>query len=315
MFRVPFLRPLIAAAFVLLAAAGAPAAFAAEAPTAADFGLTPRVEAVSISPDGTTLAWIDRSGAYPTVAIFNTAKGTMRRVGDPDTSVKLRGLEWADDKTLIIEISATTEAHFNRRYEWERFLYMAVDVDGGGPRNLLMNDRIRQFVGGASLLALKGSKPRTVIMSSWDYNAAAQRSAAGTRIAERRQDSGWVSTLFEVDIDTGKGRALETGTQYTQDWVVDARGKAVARSEWDPSHERFRVLARDGMAWRQILELTDGEAPGLAGLTSDGKSIVLVAALGGERSKAWALPLDGAAHRPACASAAPSSARSGSIRC
>src|SRR5262249_44115763 len=59
----------------------------------------------------------------------------------------------------------------------------------------------------------------------------------------------------------------------------------------------FRVLAKHGAGWREILRRENAGMLSVHGLTADGKSVVAVGSLDRSRPKLLALPLDGSAAR------------------
>ena len=270
---------------------------AAPAPVEA-YGATPNIANVQINPKGNMLAWSDHSGAQPMVVMFDLeARNEKRRVG-LDADAKLRSLVWADDEMLLINISITNAVGAgigSVEYEWYRTL--AVAPTGGPTRILLMTDQERSWVTGADLVALRTSKPRTVIMSSWDYFATAAGRSVDTRLSSGARGSGWLYNLFEVDTGTGKGKLIDHGSHITDTWVVDQTGHSVARSEWDSEHKMFRVQARDGAGWREIHQQTDGEALAVFGLTQDATAVIALGANGQSLQKLWAIPLDGSGAR------------------
>jgi dipeptidyl aminopeptidase/acylaminoacyl peptidase len=270
---------------------------AAPAPLEA-YGATPQIANVQLNPKGNMLAWSDHSSADPIVVMFDLeARSQKRRVGI-DAGAKLRSLAWADDETLLINISITNAVGAgigSVQYEWFRTL--AVASTGGPTRILLMTDQERSWVTGADLVSLRATKPNTVIMSSWDYVATAARGAVDSRLGGGAKGSGWIYNLFEVDTRTGKGKLIDHGSHLTDAWVVDRTGRAVARSEWDSEHGIFRILARDGAGWREIHQQTDGEALEVFGLTQDESAVIALGANGQSLRKLWGMPLNGSGAR------------------
>ena len=209
----------------------------------------------------------------------------------------MRDLDWADDRTLIISVSrsltagATTVAE--QRYEFERYLALDVEDPGGTAKSLLMEHPDRELVSGASLERLHPEKPGTVIMSTYNFSGTAYREEIGSRISGGRKDSGWELALFEVDIKSGKGRMIESGSPYTDEWILDAAGRPVARSEWNPESRRYSILAKRGDSWQSIYSAEIDYEFDLAGLSADGASLLARSPRGSDRFKVWALPLSG----------------------
>lgn len=268
------------------------------APPAEAFGRIPSIADVEINPRGNLLAWSDNSGSETMVVIFDLDAGAQKRRISFDADAKLRGLDWADDETLLIHLSVThTVGAGIGSQQYEFFRTLAAGATDGPARILLMTDQGRSWVTGADLIALRTSKPKTVIMSTWDYSAAKQGREIDSRLIGGRKDAGWIFNLFEVDTRTGKGKLLDHGSHLTREWVIDKEGQSVARSLWDAEQRTYRVQARDGAGWKEIHRQEDGDSLQLYGLTSDGAAIVALGANGQALTKLWAVALDGSGAR------------------
>lgn len=265
-------------------------------PPAAHFGRTPAMSKVVMSPDGLRLAWSESTATGDIVIMFDLQTRQQLRAFNVDEFLKLRDLDWADADTLLITVSRTILPRYGDNPQpMEFWRTQAVDAVGESGRTLLMEQGDRGMVAAASIVAVSTTKPDTVIMSSFDWSEANAAPALGSRVAAGRQRSGWVDNLYEVDTRTGKGTRIAAGSNFSEQWVVDADGKPVARSDWNPARSEFRILAKDGAAWRDAYRQSDGEVPGLAGLSEDGKAILMIATRGGTHDKLWSVPLDGSA--------------------
>lgn len=285
------IRPLGTLLLLLL---GASAAFAAPPPAEA-FAALPAVSDVALSPNGNLLAWADRSGAEEKIVIFDLAANKLRHQIAVGHDLKLRYLNWADDQIALVELSQTEKHRSTNedRYRYEFFRILAIDVDTGKGHVLLMTQGSQQLVTGATLEAFHTDKPKTVIMSTLDYAIGEGRSEMGTRLAGNVEDSPWVAKLFEVDTLTGKGKPIESGSQFTQQWVVDSSGHCVGRSEWNPKAKSYRVLANRTGSWKEIYSRKDGTMFSLHGVTDDGTAIVAIGPNDAGREVLYSLALDG----------------------
>lgn len=285
-------RPLVACAALLGCSLAAPIADAR--PGAEVFGAAPAVQSVTLSPGGTHVAWAETGGPIQQVVAVEIASGRTVRRAPMAADMKLRSVAWADDETLLIDVSTAHLVRGDKPQLHEFFRTVAFDLTTGKSRLLLMDDGARSWVTGATMVATRTTQPKTVIMSTWDFAETSARQSTGTRLWQERRDSGWTHDLFAVDIRTGEGRRIATGTGYTVDWLVDAAGQPVARSEWDPNRPLFTVLARRGNgAWAEIYRLTNGSTMALNGLTGDGKAVAAQGSDGTGRTRLWAIALDG----------------------
>jgi dipeptidyl aminopeptidase/acylaminoacyl peptidase len=268
---------------------------AAEPPPVEAFGAVPSVSGVSLSPDGHLLAWYDESGKEPNVVMFDLSTRQFKRTIPVGTKAKPRSLNWADNETLLIEISYfdPSGASTTTAYNYEMYRTIAADVSGGKDRVLLLTDPKRTRATGAPLISPRAKNPKSVLMWTWNYRSTAAKQQTGSRIELTRRDSGWLNQVFEVDTRTGLGKVVETGSNLTYDWVVNANHDVVARSDWDPASETFTVLAKNGNGWRELLRTQHQSVQTLYGVDREGKSLIVGGhnALG--RSTLMAYPLDG----------------------
>lgn len=281
---------------VLLAVGAGGGAAADDAPPpAAAFARLPDLTMARLTPDGTKVAWAGYRDGHGLVSIFDLAARKYVRQIQPGEDLRLRDLTWADDRTLLLTLSRTntfrSDAAAHRKYEYFRII--AVDSVDGSSRVLLMNDPSRQSVTGATLLRTQTGRAETVIMSSWDFYLTAYKEEIGTRIARGREGEGWMYSVFEVNTRSGKGKRLHAGTAFTLDWIVDAQGQPVARSEWNPANRDFRVLASTQGRWQEIYAAQDPYGLQPSGLTADGHALIALGSRGGNRVRAWRMPLDG----------------------
>ena len=270
------------------AAAGAP-------PPASAFGSTPSFSSVAMSPDGTLIAYDAMTSTGQKVVFIRVGESKPLRVLNMSPGTKLRDIVWADDDTVLMEVSTTTKLPWvppEQRNKFELWRTMAVNVNGGDPRIMLF-DGNRELVTGAELLMISPRRKDTVSMVTWDFTLSKRRGTIGTRLTEARRDDGWVLTLFDVDTNTGKGRIVAQGTPYTAQWLVDPDGAPVARVDWKQEDRRASIYVKDGAGWRSILETKDEDPLYLAGYSSDGSALIAIGEHGTDYSKAWALPFDG----------------------
>ena len=280
------------AGLLLMAPLGVSASAAPEVPAAA-FAALPQVSDVELSPDAQLVAWYDRSGPDAKVVIFDLAAKNYRRTLRIDPATVPRSLLWADDETLLVNLSEVRKAPVPGEplYDYSRSL--AVDVASGDSRMLLMAGGERAFVTAADLLAWHTAQPHTVIMASWDYSANAARVETGTRLVAGREAAGWVGELFQVDTRTGKGTLIDQGGPFAWQWVVDTQGAPVARSQWHPVEKKYLLEARAGKGWRTIYERDDGALLTLWEVSADGKNVVATGPGKDGRIGLWAIALDG----------------------
>ena len=271
------------------------AALAAAPPAAEAFGAVPQTDDVTLSPDGKTLAWTTRSNADAVVVIFDVDARKIKRKQRVENTMKLRSVTWADNEMLLISVSVTDPHARNEDERFEYFRTLALDTTTGATKFMLMAGGDRAHVTGASVLSMRSAKPKTVMMVTSDYSASNSRAREqlGSHIENRRKDSGWALSVFEVSTVTGSGTLVESGNPFTNDFVVDKDGRVVGRSDWNPDAKVFRVLVKKGPSWQEIYSATDGTRLFLQGVNPEGTAILALSNKATEGGKLLGLPLDG----------------------
>ncbi|WP_161965818.1 alpha/beta hydrolase family protein [Steroidobacter cummioxidans] len=258
------------------------------------FGQTPAMEFVALSPSGNLLAWLDNRGAQSQLHVFDLTKGAIRtRIGAPPDAT-VRDLSWFDEETLFVGASMAQRPDVNApTYEW--FRTISVDITSGQSRILLHGAGSMRNVTGSALLSMRTPKPKKVIMSSWDWSATQYKQQTGTRVVGGRKDEGWTYNLYEVDTTSGAPRLIEGGTAFTNAWVVDANGQAIARSEWQADRSSFKLQHRRNGSWSEIFSSDSGELPLVLGMANDGSGVLMRAVLNRPYRAIWRVPFDGSA--------------------
>jgi dipeptidyl aminopeptidase/acylaminoacyl peptidase len=267
-------------------------ASSAAAPVEA-YGSLEAVSTVVINPSGERVAWVANDGKNTLVTVLELATRRTLRSFVVEPGFKVRDIEWADNDHLLFAVSATltsTRRRWPSRLELLRWLVGDVS---SGEMQLLLTEGNKRVLGGSQLVRRQIDRPGTLIMSSMDFAPQAQGTEIGTRLGGKRRDSGYQLNAFEISTLDGKSKLLASGTPFTVEWLADARGVPVARSEWNAEFRRFTVLARKGDNWNRVLELENGGDSYLAGLIENDTAIAVVSSNGEARTALWAVPLDG----------------------
>jgi dipeptidyl aminopeptidase/acylaminoacyl peptidase len=283
---------------VLLALAmGSPARALAAPPPVDAYGNLESVSMVSINPAGERLAWVVNDGQSTQVTVLELSTRKTLRTFAVEPGLKVRDLMWAADDQLLFAVSATlTSTRRNWPSRLELLRWLAGDVTSGTLR-ILLTEGNKRALGGSQLVRRSIARPHTLIMSSLDFAPQAQGSEIGTRLGGKRRDSGFRLNVFEINTRDGKSKLLESGTPFTVEWLADAHGNPVARSEWNAEFRRFSVVAKSGSSWNRILEVEDGESSFVAGLVDDDTAVGVITANGQSRPTLWSVPLDGSPAR------------------
>lgn len=269
------------------------AARAAPPPVEA-FGRKPAMTSVDLNPSGNRIAFIEDDGVSARVVIHDLAASkVLRNIRVPE-KVKLWRVRWADEDTVLIDQSITTSVNLDQRFTEEFERWVAIDATSGPERVLLMREGTRAFVSAVGMVRARTTRPGKVFMMAPDWSAARHGEQTGSRLVGGRKDSGWALNAYEVDLASGNGRQIGSGSPFTTGWLVDDSGDLLVRRDFDPKDEQFTVLARSGLSWRTLYSSKGCEPLGLVAFSADRKAVIAQGrACGEEREKLWSLPLDG----------------------
>jgi dipeptidyl aminopeptidase/acylaminoacyl peptidase len=274
-----FARSLIATAALAVTFAVVSLPARAAPPPAEAFGRIPAMHSVNMNPSGKLLAWATGEADAPRVVIFDLDERKKVREFGLGEKLKLRNLDWANDKTLLVTMSWSRTVYGNNTQTYELFRTQAIDAQGGSPRPLKMSSQ-------GTVIAYGIPNESSVVMVAVDANATFDADVNTTI---------FTTNLYHVNVDTGVSKRIVAGHPTTYNYVVDPKGAVVARADYDGMSQIARVVARDGQSWREVFRTTGNGAFGLVNVTDDPKSVLVVNSLGQPRSKLWRIPLDGSA--------------------
>lgn len=268
---------LIAALFGAWVAAGRPAA---AAPLSA-YGKLPSIETAIVSPSGHAVALIVTNGEQRTIVVKDLASGAITLRGFVG-EVKVRSVQWAGDKHLVLVTSNTAN-------------------------NMLVQDGFREWYYGSVIdLAAKQLKP---VMKT--AGAAGMNAIFGYPIVRnyRGEPAVFVEgvvfsggrgqlSLFRLDLSNGSNRLVETGSGDTVGWVIDSEGRLIGQEVFDRAKGAWSIRVRnEGRGgWKSVAtEVAGIDRPYLIGLGRDNASI-MYATPGGDAKWSWReVRTDGAA--------------------
>ncbi|MBI1366150.1 MAG: prolyl oligopeptidase family serine peptidase [Alphaproteobacteria bacterium] len=191
---------------------------AAEQATPEMFGALPNVSEAAISPDGETVAAIQSAGDVRAIGFYDLT-GATKPVGVKLGSVKARELMWADAGHALLLVSATQR--LDRGYGLETHeIWRWVSIDRRtGRESYLFRHGVGRFYnyGSGAVLAEPPDDPGRIVMAQWAPNL----------------------DLFRVDVAKGRFDVLESGEDETYRWIVDAKGGALVRLDYDPRREQI----------------------------------------------------------------------------
>jgi dipeptidyl aminopeptidase/acylaminoacyl peptidase len=236
-------------------------ALAAEPATPLEvFGRLPFLEDVSISPDGTKLAFVRTRGDQRNLLVGLLTKPEVLgevRVGE----TKLRGVQWIDDDNLLATISGTGPPPFGfsgATSEWFQIANFNLSKHALHYLNFGLRDveTLNVVVGGTAVRQVDG-KP--VVYAPGYY--VTNRTLPG---------------LFTFLIPSGVTRLVAKGTEPYTDWLVDESGQIAAQFTYRDSRQTWEIRARKD---DRLTLVASGSAavdpPRMLGFNADGASIIV----------------------------------------
>ncbi len=211
------------------------------------FGALPAISNVEISPDGSTVALLQRSNGQSTVVFVDlndpsaTPKGAV--VGD----VKARRMEWVDDNYLILLASDSQNlggAFRSSGETMELFRWISIAKDTREMKILLKKDASYYVTDSGNLLATTPNSPNDAVFARWTSSAGIAKPTIGLGSKFNKDEDVGGYSLFNVDVRTGKEKITYRGNPETWDWIVDDEGEAILRIDFNQDTDERKIYRR-----------------------------------------------------------------------
>lgn len=252
----------LAAACLMLGGAAAVATAREGAPPPIEaFGALPALDQVAISPNGQMIAFVGTIGGKRVLGVRSLTGQTL---GGVDLGgAKVRDVQWGDDDHVLITTSSTTTVgHLRGGYSMGKGEYYVAQS---------FNVKTHHFI---TLLDYgvgenSGSRAR-----SGDTTTNIITSLPTVRMVDGKPavlvgglDRTYANKLFRVNVETGRGDLLDEAAGVG---LLDASGRVIARDEYYEDERRWRLVARRGADWVDLMVRTGEEVaidtPSLIGL-------------------------------------------------
>lgn len=247
----------IAAGLALLIATGA----AAEPDLAAAFGARPELQNVSLSPDGSTLAFVvpirGQGSALLTVAVGSDAKPTLAYATDGDPE-RLAGCNWVDNERLtcsvwgVIDNSKDTES-FAKYLPFSRLV--AIDAKGSNFRMLSRSSST--YARGYNL---RGGEIIDMLPDEAGMILMTRNRLADDQTATRFGSSKSGMLVEKVNIRTLAATKLEEPREFVTKYLSDGHGNlrvmGIAQTQNDENTgiERFLYRVTGSRDWKPLVD-------------------------------------------------------------
>jgi hypothetical protein len=207
------------------------------APPIDAFGQLPSLGDIALSPDGSRYAAIFGGPNGSEVQVREVVSG-KRLLASPAKDFKLRSLQWADNDRIVLTVSQLTQVRGNdnriaMRGEFSQLLMHDLVTHKWQP----LLDKIplveNYVLGSPSVRTIDGRR---------------QLIAQGVSIT----NGYFNSTLLSIDPATGTTIVMHKGGRDTIGWIIGADGQPVARSDYYQDTGNWRLLIRQGEAFKEI---------------------------------------------------------------
>jgi dipeptidyl aminopeptidase/acylaminoacyl peptidase len=222
-----------------------PAAVSLPALTIDDIYSEYNIVDVDISPSGKTLAAIVRRASEDVILSVDLATGEKKMVtrinkdafGD-QIDVRMGYVIWKTENRLLFQLQSDTNEGLDvSRLSRGNMLKLgyrlyAVDRDGKNPVPMLGDQYDEAMVGAfdmSDVASMLWKDPRHILLriGGWDGRS-----------------------LFKVDVETGRGKAVEPQKGSIIDWWLDVDGKPIGRVEYSAGTLRYYRRLEDGK-WKK----------------------------------------------------------------
>jgi dipeptidyl aminopeptidase/acylaminoacyl peptidase len=198
----------------------------------------PAIETLALSPVGDRYAFVglDRGERKIIVRTTGGKSLAMAPIGD----VKVRGLQWAGEKRLLITTTKTANPIYGDGLKREMLNILSFDVETGKQFWVLAD--------GARSTGVLGQYRVYPQDGRW-FGVYAGWTVTKSRLGDSFDYSS--PDLFRVDLETGATVRIADGTETDdtgRDWVIDGTGKPLVRIDYNGLSTNWRITALDGGA-------------------------------------------------------------------
>jgi len=256
-------RALIAAAAVLIGGV------AHAAPLEA-YGKLPTMDQVSISPDGTKVAFTQQvNGKYTIVVDQLNPAAIVAEL--PPSAQKVRALIWADPTHLLVVKSQTGYAPGIQSGLTEWSMVQSFDVVKRKATPLFGKAQDFGNRQTAGLITMNTISALPEVRTVKGHPTVFAQGAVFV-------DSHGVPALISADLDSGNEVVVEHATASGEGraWIVDGQGAPLVQTSYDQVTHNWMLRVRQGAAWIDAYSTKAlNDPPGVLGLSPDGASVLV----------------------------------------
>lgn len=236
------------------------------------YGRLPTLSNITLSPDGTTIAYVRATDSKRLVVAQSVVTKQILSTGNIGDA-KLRGLIWADNHTLLI-ITSTTEQPFGfTGHRGEYFRAQVYDLQTKTQHALLAYVGENKDVETMNVIA-GFPQPRIIDGHTVVF-------VPGINILRARpeifpSDVGRLA-LFRIDLTSNTTRTVSRPHDMNgEEWVIDGAGNIVAEASYYEKEQHWKLAIFRGGEQTNVLDVAASiDSPYLEGLNEDGTAVVV----------------------------------------
>jgi len=230
------------------------------------YGQLPAIDDVVITPKGTRIAYLSTKNDVPVLQVMDL-DGRHRITTIPVGVGKLRDLEWADERHLVVEVTITKAEPYRQSWRSEWPFLNVFDVETGkiaslpDQRKLSHQIGFRDVLNVAELAALRRIDGHGNVFARATY----------------RDEDVLKPVLFRYDVESGSQVMVHLSPDdlTSADWVLDESGRVVGVSEFEPFTHRCTLRA---LVNGKMVVATEVDAPieksDYEGIGADGTTLI-----------------------------------------
>ena len=206
------------------------------------YGALPDITEVQISPDGKSLAVLRQIQGANAVVFSSLEDPSEAPTGVNVGGINARDIRWVSNDTLLVMVSMSENVPTNRGLQTIEFFRWLAVSKSTGKAAVLFGNEAGYYIGSAgSLLSTLPDDPDHILMAR---NSTSGRSSDIGRPSRIKGEDAFAYSLFRVNLKSGRARRVESGTEDTRDWVVNAAGEAIVRIDVNRNQNLRKIYTR-----------------------------------------------------------------------
>ncbi|MFN3228940.1 MAG: alpha/beta hydrolase family protein, partial [Asticcacaulis sp.] len=183
----------------------------------------PQIAHLTISPDGSRLAYVLSTNNKRILSIAETTGKSISTFNME--KIKIRHLEWVDNKHLIITRSETATLNMYEKARDEYYQNLVIDLESSNFKSLLKG-----------LDGVNEVSEDDLMFRSVDGNSIVYTGHHGFD-----GFSNFSYHLYEINLNNKKKKMLMSGNSMTVDWIVDGQGKPSGVIDYIPENGNWEI--------------------------------------------------------------------------